>query len=153
MWEMKEVKKFLSGISQYVRNHDLDDVLDLLPMFDQLNVANWRSLINYEDGAPVTTILYQTNLVKLVLIYWQGRQSSPVHGHPGGGGLIRLLSGELVEKRFDPEDPERVIDKHRFRQGALSYIHDMFAWHQVENPADRPAVSLHLYSLESRRAE
>jgi len=142
---MLELKSFLTDINKIVAAQDVPDVLALLSYFEKLDLPNWKAMLNYNNGSPETTVLYESDDLKLALIYWNGYQESSIHGHPDGGGLIKVLEGALLETRHDPVESEEVVDVQVMRMGAISYIHDMLAHHKVSNPMNSPAVSLHIY--------
>ena len=123
--------------------------MDLIPYFEKLELRNWQQLLNTEDGQPVLTTIYQSEYLRIVLIPWDAYKQSSVHGHADGGGLIKVLQGKLYETRFDPYDHE-VTGRFVYRPGATTYIHDMIALHQVENPDQRPAFSLHMYTRKPK---
>ena len=62
-----------------------------------------------------------------------------------GGGLMRVLAGQIMETRFHPENKDLSIGRWAYTTGDLSFIHDALAFHVVENQTEVPAVSLHLY--------
>ena len=144
---MKTLNDFIEYVQILESNQTIDDVLDLLPHFEGLSMRQWPSLLDVVNGEPCTTLLYHSNQIKLSLIYWKARQESSLHGHPGGGGLIKVIKGSLHETRYNPNNEEKVLDEYIIDEDSVGYIHDMFAWHQVRNPNETPAVSLHLYSL------
>ena len=143
----RNLEKFVDHMKTLETEHQITDVLELLPEFEQLEIEEWSTLLGEENGEPCTTPLYESDQLKMLLIYWKANQTSSVHGHPGGGGLIKVLSGSLEESRYDPEIGESLIDECQIMPGNIGFIHDMFAWHKVRNPCEAPAVSLHLYSL------
>jgi len=144
---MQHLKDFFSFLRKKELQNEVIDVLELLPYFEDLELYNWPALLDHQNGEPCTTILYQSEQLKMSLIYWKGKQTSSVHGHPGGGGLVKVLSGVLDETRYDPIVTEHIIDRYRMVPGNIGFIHDVLALHQVRNPHASPAVSLHLYSL------
>ena len=143
---MKQLPRLIQAINMKVSNNGIEDVLDLRSLIESYQGSDWKDLLKMENGEPVNTVLFQNEQYKLMLICWKGFQRSKKHGHPEGGGLIKVLSGNLLETRFDPADPDRMTGKHYYSEGLVSYIHDSVAYHIVENPYMTPAVSLHLYS-------
>lgn len=139
---MKTIPQLIRQLKSRVQAHGLEDILDLALLFETYQDKDWQAFLS----EPKTTTLFQDEQMRLMLIYWAGFQKSKKHGHPQGGGLMKLLSGTLLETRFDPLCPEQVIGKHRYFKEDISYIHDEIAYHIVENPSPEPAVSLHLYS-------
>ncbi|PHN01632.1 cysteine dioxygenase [Flavilitoribacter nigricans] len=144
---MKSLKQTVEEIKAIVKQEGNHNVRTLASLFTAYPGTDWKQHINYENGVPVTTVLHQDKHLKMLLICWEGGQKSKKHGHPEGGGLIRVLSGTLLETRFAPDDENRMtgIYDYTARSGP-AYIHDSEAFHIVENATDEPAVSLHLYS-------
>ncbi len=143
---MKRLQNLIEKINNQVQNNGIVNVLELKPLFKKYTGADWEKHLKHENGQPATTVLLQNEQVKVILIYWDAFKKSKKHGHPEGGGLIKLLSGSLLETRFDPGNPETIIGEHHFSAGNMTYIHDRVAYHTVENPSDEPAISLHVYS-------
>ena len=127
------------------------EVLNLLPIFDQLSHSEWDLLLDCADRRPQTTTLLESDEIRMLLIYWEGGKESSIHGHPEGGGLIKVLRGTLEETRYDPLSG-RPIDTAQLDVGEMSYIHDVLALHQVRNSYTTPAISLHLYTGSRRKS-
>lgn len=90
--------------------------------------------------------LARTPDVEVLLIAWLPGQATPVHAHGGSVGAVRLLVGELEERRFVPTEAgyvERSRERHRapaiLREGRSSV-------HRVEAVGRGPTVSLHVYA-------
>ena len=145
---MLPLHQFVERLRSIDAEDGIDDILHLLSTFEQVDTSAFEQCMTNEAGGPQTTTLYLSEQIKLILIYWEGLKSSTVHGHPGGGGLVKVLSGRLRETRFDPDDPSLEIDSGVLEEGSLGYVHDVLAWHKVENADTTPAVSLHIYSLK-----
>ena len=85
----------------------------------------------------------------IYVITWQPGQKSPVHYHPVYGCSLLALEGQLQEKLFvmDRENNKlRANGCMIIKQGQSSYIDNIIGAHQICNPYDVPAVSLHIYS-------
>lgn len=122
------------------------DVLEAEPWMRAYSGTDWRQFLPAKSPNGNQVVLLQNSYCKLSLIYWEPNRRSAKHGHPERGCLLKILSGSLVETRYDPFDLERVIDRCELGKGAMGYVHDMLALHVVDNPYSRPAVSLHLYA-------
>ena len=143
---MKRLQQLINKINTQVQNNGIINVLELQPLLKKYSGKDWAKHLNIKNKKPENTVLLQNEQVKIVLIYWDAHKKSKKHGHPEGGGLMKLMSGNLIETRFDPESPDTVIGKHHYSAENMAYIHDRLAYHIVENPSDEPAVSLHIYS-------
>ncbi len=143
---MESIHQFTQSIIKRMQQDGINQAIELHDLFSQYRGLDWLSSLSYERQKPVRTIIYQDPALSLVLIPWEGGKKSSKHGHPGTGGLIKVLTGSLRETRFDPVDTDRMIGRHLLSTGEVSYIHDDFAHHIVENPKEQLAVSLHLYT-------
>lgn len=144
---MKKLENFLLEVFDHIAQNGFDDVLNLIPIYEELNLSNWQSLLDQKNGKPINTTIFKSDQIRMVIIYWDGHQQSSIHGHAEGGGLIKVLDGQLEETRFDPED-NQVIGKFLYTPGSMTYINDMIALHQVKNPSSTPAFSLHMYTRQ-----
>ena len=66
---MQHLEDFFSYLQGLESQKEIVDVLELLPYFESLELHNWPALLDRENGKPCTTILYQSELVKMSLIY------------------------------------------------------------------------------------
>lgn len=103
---------------------------------------------------------YTRNLVRqvpglfnLLLLVWTPGQKSPVHDHADAHCLMKVLKGELVERRFAfprfPGMEGRLTEtgKAQYREGKVTYMADRLGLHSIANPSSSDyAVSLHLYT-------
>ncbi|EMY69987.1 cysteine dioxygenase [Leptospira vanthielii] len=81
---------------------------------------------------------------EILLMVWGNNSQTPIHDHNGSKGWIRIIKGNLVERCFD-KNPIYQIEK-LLGLGTDSYIDDSIGTHQIVNPFQSVAVSLHLYS-------
>lgn len=100
---------------------------------------------------------YTRNLVRqvpglfnLLLLVWTPGQKSPVHDHADAHCLMKVLKGELVERRFAfprfPGMEGRLTEtgKAQYREGKVTYMADRLGLHSIANPSSSDyAVSLH----------
>ncbi len=147
MKTMETLQQLIQNLNREIREKGIDNALDLLNHFTQYVGDDWQSHYRTDKHEFQYSVLHKDEHLKLVLIYWNAYSKSEKHGHMKGGGLMRVLSGEIVETRFHPEDQETAIGSFRYAEGDLSYIHDALAYHVVENREHQPAVSLHLYCV------
>jgi len=143
---MKRLQQLIKKINKQIQNKGIINVLELKPLFNAYSGKDWKKHLKLNNNKPENKVLFQNEQIKLVLIYWDCFKKSKKHGHPEGGGLMKLLAGNLIETRFDPENTNTVIGKHHYSAENIAYIHDRVAYHVVENPSNEPAVSLHVYS-------
>lgn len=82
----------------------------------------------------------------LLLLGWLPGQSTPIHGHGRSAGLARILSGHLLDVRFQLRNG--VLSPVRARRAVPAdlLVEEREAIHRVSNCGEEPALSLHLYS-------
>lgn len=76
---------------------------------------------------------------------------SPVHDHAGAHCLMKVLKGDLVERRFETPDVTRrgkaqlkETSRREFGEGKVAYMSDELGLHEISNPSPMEyAVSLH----------
>lgn len=102
-----------------------------------------RSIVGYSPGQYVA-----------LLLCWAPGQQSPIHDHSGAHCFVKMLSGQLVEERFDWEESggagQRVtaskLDASQ-PETSVAFMHDTMGLHRISNPSsEEPAVSLHIYA-------
>lgn len=142
---MENLQHLIDSITRQVESKGIVNVLELKHLFKAYSGNDWKG-ISKPDKKTGNSILIQNDQLRLSLIFWDSFQKSKKHGHPQGGGLMKILTGNLTETRFDPDDPNLVIGTYRYGAGDIAYIHDRLAFHIVENDSIIPAVSLHVYS-------
>ena len=102
----------------------------------------WKSYKQFDDMKYKKTILKRTEIYELVLICWKPHQISPIHSHPERGCLLKVLEGQLKEKKLNSS----CIITTLFNEGDISYISGKKGIHNLGNYSKENAVSLHLYS-------
>jgi predicted metal-dependent enzyme (double-stranded beta helix superfamily) len=91
-------------------------------------------------------ILAQNEAVKIILIRWEPGQQSDIHGHAIGGGLIKVLYGEIEELRYTADRKQHLLSKSTYLFDHISYIDDVMGLHSVKNNHDSPSLTLHIYT-------
>lgn len=143
---MKTLEQLIQQLTIKVQQKAKVNIFELFPLVKAYANNDWETSLLTENHKPKNTLLYHDEQLKVILIHWNSFQKSSKHGHPGGGGLLKVLSGTLIESLFDPQNTEMMTGKHRYTAGDIAFIHDDIAHHIVENPKRTSAVSLHIYS-------
>jgi cysteine dioxygenase len=105
----------------------------------------WRGA-RFNPTQYVRRVLYRALTFELVLACWLPGQSSVIHDHGGSQGAMRILSGELQERRYRRQGRQLAVVAERRVRAQELLIERAETIHQVRNPATRPALSLHLYA-------
>ncbi|GAB5555758.1 MAG: hypothetical protein Sapg2KO_53490 [Saprospiraceae bacterium] len=142
---MKNITELIKEIDSKVQKYNIDNALDLLIPFDEYSGDDWQNYFDTTVTEFQYLVLHEDLNFKLVLIHWDKGSSSKKHGHMKGGGLIKVLFGQISETRFHPDNLDLETGKYSYTTGDLSYIHDAIGLHIVENTQQNHAISLHLY--------
>ena len=142
---MQTIAELIKTIESNIEDKKINNALELLSPFEEYIGEDWQT--HFEPGLNEfkASVLHKDNHFKLLLIHWNEKSKSGKHGHLEGGGLMRVLNGEINETRFHPDDAEQTIGEFKYTEGDLCYIHDALGFHVVENKEQTPAISLHLY--------
>lgn len=116
--------------------------------------AHWSLFAHAEP-----TKQYTRNLVcevpgvfNLLLLVWTPGKASPVHDHADSHCLMKILKGDLRERRYaipskpGHEGPLVKISDLNYGFNQVAYMADQLGVHDISNPSQTEyAVSLHLY--------
>ncbi|MFY0686183.1 MAG: cysteine dioxygenase family protein [Cyclobacteriaceae bacterium] len=91
-------------------------------------------------------VLIEDEFVKISLIYWEPGKLSSIHGHPSGGCVFKVLSGQLNEMRYTSSQVPVLLATSDYQTNGIGYIHDEMGYHAVGNSYVKPAYSIHVYS-------
>lgn len=91
-------------------------------------------------------VLVENHIMKMVLIHWRPGEFGAIHGHPAGGCIFKVLKGRVQEKRYSSDSQQKLLSINNYRDGSLAYIDDSIAYHAVENPFPKSAITLHVYT-------
>jgi predicted metal-dependent enzyme (double-stranded beta helix superfamily) len=84
--------------------------------------------------------------IEALLLTWLPGHATPVHAHGDSVGAVRLLVGELEERRYEERDGRR-IERAVVRYRAPGLLReDRGTVHSVAAVGRGPVVSVHLYS-------
>jgi hypothetical protein len=119
--------------------------IQFIPVLHRLKAPETEEVKRFLKNPETRHVLVSNDLLEVVLIHWKPGRASDIHGHPGGGGVFKLLKGKLEEVRYTPEKSPRLLSTNSLRSGSITYIDDSMAYHQVGNPYGSSAISLHVY--------
>ena len=143
---MKTINHLLQNLKNQVQQKGLSNVMQAKSLFEEFSGQQWDQYFQNQSEEKDSIVFHQDSHFKLLIIRWDPLKKSKKHGHPRGGGLIKVLAGQLKETRYDIIQTDRALSTHLLKENELTYIHDDIAYHVVENPFDQAAYSLHIYA-------
>ena len=112
--------------------------------------SGWKEYAkdDLKGNAYVRKRVYQNDLFEIFVITWPPGSQSPIHDHATGGCVMRIVQGELEEKRYDSKTLEHVsTERGHYEENHTSYIQNEMHVHSIHNPSSTEvAVSVHIYS-------
>ena len=100
-------------------------------------------------------LLHKTDRYAIVVMVWGAHQGTPIHDHDGKWCVECVYDGTIQVRSFDlvgkPEDEivsfrkAKEVSAHKGMAGSLI---PPFDYHIIENPADEPAITVHVYGGE-----
>lgn len=127
---------------------DVDEVKQLMASY-QGGPCEWNRYAKSEPGRYTRNLVDEGNgKFNLMVLCWSGDVKSSIHDHADAHCVMRALSGELTEVRYDWPDGQtmRLKGEKTLIAGDVAYINNEIGLHRVENRSPDVAVSLHLYS-------
>ncbi len=122
---------------------DSEDFVTLESFQDEFSNAvleGFDELSKFTDNKYYSTTLFRTKKFEIRLLCWKPYQETPKHPHPENGCLMKILEGELIEKKF----ANKSISETIYKKGDVGYIKASES-HILKNSAIN-CISLHIYS-------
>ena len=107
---------------------------------------------NISDNIPpkneyVRDLVYREERFEIFLITWAPRAESKIHNHAPQGCVMKLLSGALLETKFDSVSLGTIGSTVHTTCTKTSFIDNNIALHSICNQStDSYTLSLHVYS-------
>lgn len=134
--DLKELKERLEV---FTGSDDFVDLESFQKEFSDCKLFGFEQFFHFNDDDYYSSTLFRTEKFEIRLLCWKPFQETPIHGHPQNGCLMRILEGELVEKKIDNTETETT-----YKKGDVSFITSPES-HILRN-TKQDSVSLHIYS-------
>ena len=106
---------------------------------------DWKEFIQLNPYNYSRCKVYDDPMFDIHIITWYNLQSSPIHNHANNGCLSKILTGDLTELIYNPDDLRKPIQFNHHKLNKISYIDNKIGYHKIKNNDDI-TVSLHIYS-------
>ena len=112
-----------------------------------ISIAEFEKHATWKKEAYSRNCLVSTEAFEIILICWDTKAKTPIHGHDGQDCYVLQVSGTLTEKRFkENENGFTLINEANFTKGTLSYMNDRMGYHTLENLSNSRAMTIHVYA-------
>jgi predicted metal-dependent enzyme (double-stranded beta helix superfamily) len=117
-----------------------------LPLVEYRAASRWTHLLPTPEAADVLDASLHDELAdaQVWLLSWLPEQGTPLHDHGTSAGAFAVVRGTLAERvvaagRNGVRESSDDLTPGRVRHFGPHYVH------QVSNPGNEPAVSVHVY--------
>ena len=135
-------------LDEQMDNHSLESCRELLDDYtesDYVNILCTRAEYNVYGYKRIH--IYGTGHIDVYLIIWRPYSISPLHGHSRDGCLMKILTNELKETKYNTKE-KRKCSNSVMKEKNVSYIEGNIVQHIVSNPTDTYSISLHVYARD-----
>ncbi|MDF3820172.1 FAD/NAD(P)-binding protein [Leptospira sp. 96542] len=143
------LKKFKENIVQLVPTPEaipnLPRIFDIYSTSEIINlVANTIGWVRPSVG--YSRLKLMSNPFEILMLVWSPQSETAIHKHVGFGGILLVLQGELIERKFVINNCKMELSEETYLQEKQSALESINSIHQVKNVSlDSYTISLHLY--------
>jgi len=138
------MRKLLKTLDLHVRSHGTLKNAESIVKKNGIDVSEWKQRTCFTEPSYSKTMIGCTENVSVYVISWKPGDASPIHAHPEGGCIMKILQGDLFEEKVDVKTLE-IIAEDLHGVGDTAYIDNAIAYHKITNIGSLNAVSLHVY--------
>lgn len=139
----RSILEFSHELLAYCEQDDFTTLEGFYDTLAETAFSDWRDYIQFNDETYQRNIIVKNEKFELTLICWRSGHHTDLHDHPANGCLIRILQGELFEKRRCPKEQET---SSTLKAGQTVYMCNELGYHQITNQSGSDTISLHMYS-------
>jgi len=93
------------------------------------------------EGDYYKNLVLTNDYIDLYIISWNINTQSPIHKHPDGGCLLKVLQGNLIEEVYENN---KLIEVNIFNKNDIGYREKDKIQHKIINK-NNISVSVHIY--------
>lgn len=128
--------------------NNIEKSANILAQYDGLDWINIMTRIkkeNYNENKYCKILINKNKDFDMYLIVWLTNAKSPIHDHPTGGCVVKILSGNLIENLYHNVNDQAVfVSETQLKENQIAIKHGKEYLHQIINPSIK-AISLHVY--------
>lgn len=132
-------------------------LIDILHILNMYCGDDWIKHENYTESRYCRNLVYRDDNIEVLILCWNSCQKSGVHDHPENGCIVKILKGKLIEEVYDRDSVgdicktgENFIDASD-NSRRTSYQRGKEGLHNIINPSENKAVTMHIYSPPNYR--
>ena len=134
--------KLIENIKDHFKfNNNLKNANHLLESYKTNDWINYK--LNITNGYN-RNLVYKCNNYEIYIISWAKDSASPIHNHPKGGCLMKILEGSLKENIYN--NNINLKKQNYLEKNIVKYIDDNIGYHKILNENNYYTYSIHVYS-------
>ena len=134
------MNNLIRELTKLGRINDLQKCIPLVKDYTSLDYKNW---VSYNKYSYKRNLIYRDNNFEILLLCWKPYSLAKIHDHSQNGCILKLLSGNLIETKFDPS--LNIIGSSLITPNNISYMSNDIGYHAINN-LNCKAITLHVYS-------
>jgi len=113
-------------------------------LLEKYNGNDWQKYININLNKYSKYKFYANDTFEVFIITWSDKQIAPIHDHSYNGCWLKVLKGELEEKRYDQNFNLKKTNILKIDE--ISFMKNNIGYHSILNEKDDFAVTIHIYN-------
>jgi cysteine dioxygenase len=114
----------------------------------QLDKDDVISYATWSDTDYTRNCLARTDEFEFILLCWDEKARTPIHGHGGQDCWVYQVEGTVSEIRFKENEEGELVQTQslNLEPGRVSYMNDKMGYHLIKNTHKQRAMTLHIYA-------
>jgi len=104
----------------------------------------------YSDARYTRNLIYksQNQDFEIMLMCWNSKQHSAIHGHEGHKSWLKIIHGtlEITNYQEEPKTSSSLLKKINVQTGKRGLVDVLSTIHSVINNSNQVALSIHIYA-------
>jgi len=146
----KKVKHLINHIKKekHFSNNELEKLLNGLKL-EYADLEPYHNFNHPEDESYGRFVLYNSPQLEVVVMSWKKGDYTAIHDHGQAQWGAVLIFGQVEHTSFELVNDNLIISKlETLKDGQISLVSNQLI-HQMGNPFENRAVSLHVYGTDT----
>ena len=152
---INNIKDLGQNITQKLQNGS--KLRDLKFLIQQYDGSDLLKFVQFSNSGYTRNVVFQNDLIDVVVISWNEHQCCKIHDHPDNGCLMKIMDGKLIENVYTRSIQNNEINNGSFDdlklcntnillKNDISFIQGKNGLHRITNEQNAKTISLHIYS-------
>lgn len=117
-----------------------------------LSADKFKPYQSWSKNCYTRNCIVENEFFELILICWEGEQTTPIHDHGGEECWVYFIEGDFEEIIYTLDENQNPIASKQMNVGPghISYMIDFMGVHRLRHCCKDRGMSLHLYAKPIR---